>query len=264
MSTNNIKFSVIVAAYNSGMTIRRAVDSVLRQTYLPYELIIVNDASNDNTVQVVEPFVKEMQLVNVRLVNLEYNTGPAHARNIGWNLATGDYIAFLDSDDEWLPEKLLIQSRYINQIPAMTLIGQTYPSLNRWKKQIFKIGKRSILARNYFFTSTVAVKRCIPERFYEPLRRCEDHLLFCMITLSYDSSYYVSDLLVVEHKAPIGEAGLSKSIILMQIGNWRLYWVLLRKHYINAFSFCVLEIISTLKFILRPVRIMVWKLGWRI
>jgi len=265
MSATNVKFSVVIPAFNSGMTIKRAVDSVLRQTYPSYELIIVNDASSDDTVQVVEQFVREKPPVNVRLISLEYNQGPSHARNIGWNLATGDYVAFLDSDDEWLPDKLLIQSRYLHQIPDIVLIGQIYPSLNRSKKPIFKVGKCLILVRNYFWTSTVAVKKCVPERFDESLRRCEDHLLFCMLTLSYDRSYYFSDrLVIIEYKAPIGESGLSKSIVRMQIGNWHLYWVLLRKHYINAFSFCVLEIISTLKFILRPVRIMAWKLGWRI
>ena len=256
--------SVVIPCFRCSATIGRAVASAARQSLLPAEIILIDDASGDNTLATLRALRDTYGTDWIKVIGLKENGGPAYARNIGWNLATGDYVAFLDSDDEWLPDKLLIQSRYLRQIPDIVLIGQIYPSFNRWKEQIFKVGKRSILARNFFWTSTVVVKKCVSERFEESLRRCEDHLLFCMLTLSYDRSYYISDPLVIEHKVPLGESGLSKSIIPMQIGNWRLYWVLLRKHYINAFSFCVLEIISTFKFILRPVMIMVWKLGWRI
>ncbi len=261
MSATNFTFSVVMPAFNSGMTISRAVDSVLRQTWPPYELIIINDASNDNTAQVVGTFIREKGPFKVRLVNLEHNRGPAYARNIGWNLATGDYVAFLDSDDEWLANKLLVQLQYLRRLPDIVLLGQTYPSLNKSRTPIFRVSKHLILARNQFWTSTVVIRRCVPERFDDSIRRCEDHLLFCMLTLSYKRSYYISEPLVIEHKAPLGESGLSKSIIRMQIGNWRIYGILLRKHYINAFEYCVFEILSTLKFIARPIKIVLWKLG---
>jgi glycosyltransferase involved in cell wall biosynthesis len=254
-----IRFSVVIPTFNSSETIKRAIDSVVNQSYPPHELIIVDDASQDNTLQIVKILVEPIKQFTIRLICLDTNRGPAHARNLGWDVATGDYVAFLDSDDEWLPDKLLVQEWSIKQTGAV-LIGQTYPSLNKFRVPIFRVDKKDILIRNFFWTSTVVVKRSVTERFYEPLRRCEDHLLFCRLTLVYECSYYISHPLIIEHKEPIGAGGLSKSIIQMQIGNWRLYYILFRERYVSLVSFILLEIISTTKFAVRPFRLAWWRI----
>ena len=94
--------SVIIPLYNRESTIIRAVQSVLNQTYSNLEVIIVDDCSTDNSVKTV----KSLSDPRVRLIELETNGGACRARNIGAANANGEFIAFQDSDDEWLPDKL--------------------------------------------------------------------------------------------------------------------------------------------------------------
>ena len=93
--------SIIMPAYNAEKTILESIESVLRQTYRNWELIVVNDGSKDSTSAVVLAIRDE----RVRLIEQE-NAGVANARNNGINNSTGEYIAFLDSDDLWVEEKL--------------------------------------------------------------------------------------------------------------------------------------------------------------
>jgi glycosyltransferase involved in cell wall biosynthesis len=96
--------SVIMPAYNVAKTIAESIDSVLRQSYKNYELIVIDDGSSDNTAEIVLTFKqKDSRLM---LINLSKNGGLSNARNEGCRIARGEYIAFLDSDDLWLPEKL--------------------------------------------------------------------------------------------------------------------------------------------------------------
>lgn len=103
--------SVITPAYNAERFIKETIQSVLDQTYSDWEMIIVDDRSNDGTVE----HIKEMQAIDARikLVELEENSGSAVARNTAIDHAKGRYIAFLDSDDSWMPEKLERQLRFM-------------------------------------------------------------------------------------------------------------------------------------------------------
>lgn len=98
------KVSVIMPAYNCAGFIKESIESVLNQTYRDYELIIVDDGSSDATGSIAERYAASLPGI-VRCLHLE-NKGPGAARNAGIQNAAGDYIAFLDSDDTWLPGKL--------------------------------------------------------------------------------------------------------------------------------------------------------------
>ena len=101
--------SIIIPTYNRREYIERAVQSILRQTYKNYEIIIVDDGSTDNTQEIIQKL--EMKESRIHYIKQEQNQGASHARNIGMQEAQYDYIAFLDSDDEWLPNKLELQMR---------------------------------------------------------------------------------------------------------------------------------------------------------
>lgn len=101
--------SVIIPVYNRAATIQRAVDSVLRQSYKELEIIIVDDCSSDDTVRVVNSY----QDKRIKLICLSRNSGANTARNTGIRAAKGEYIAFQDSDDEWLENKLELQMDYM-------------------------------------------------------------------------------------------------------------------------------------------------------
>lgn len=100
----NIQISVITPAYNAEKFIHETIESVLAQTYTHWEMIIVDDCSRDRTVSIVEQYMKHDD--RIKLVQLEENSGSAVARNKAMDHAQGRYLAFLDSDDLWLPEKL--------------------------------------------------------------------------------------------------------------------------------------------------------------
>ena len=112
--------SVIIPTYNREAVIGRARESVLKQTYPHYELLIIDDGSTDQTKRVVERIADE----RIRYILLEKNGGVAHARNVGIAEAQYDYIAFLDSDDEWMPEKLELQMK--KMLDPSTDFGAVY------------------------------------------------------------------------------------------------------------------------------------------
>lgn len=90
-----MKISVIIPAYNSSKYIKRVVTSVLLQTYENFELVIVDDCSTDNTVELVESFADK----RIKIVKHQHNTGAGVARQSGLKEATGEFIMFIDSDD---------------------------------------------------------------------------------------------------------------------------------------------------------------------
>ena len=96
--------SIITPSYNSESFIEACINSVIAQSYTNWELIIVDDCSIDNTKEIIEKL--SLSEKRIKPVFLEKNVGPANARNIALELARGRFIAFLDSDDLWLPLKI--------------------------------------------------------------------------------------------------------------------------------------------------------------
>lgn len=106
-----LKVSVVIPTYNRAKYVVKAIDSVLAQTYTDYEVIIIDDGSTDNTCEVLKPYTDRIQYIH------QDNAGVSAARNTGIRAAKGKWIAFLDSDDEWLPKKLSIQMRDVQKRP---------------------------------------------------------------------------------------------------------------------------------------------------
>jgi glycosyltransferase involved in cell wall biosynthesis len=112
--------SVVIPAYQSEKTLARAVDSVIEQTYKNLEIIIVNNGSTDKTEEIATSYLKIDK--RIKLVKLEKNKLPAGGRNAGVNHASGDYIAFLDADDEWHKNKLTEQVPIIISYPEIGVV----------------------------------------------------------------------------------------------------------------------------------------------
>lgn len=131
--------SVIIPVYNRSNTIAYCINSVLKQTYQNFEILIIDDASTDNTLNIL----KTINDNRIKIIKLELNRGAQYARNIGIKNAKGDWIAFLDSDDEWLPfklEKQVVELEKVNYDPY-TLV---YCGV---KKKDWKTGKESSYKR---------------------------------------------------------------------------------------------------------------------
>ena len=115
-----MKVSVVIPTYNRGYRIADTIRSVLEQTHAPLEVIVVDDGSTDDT-----PAVCSVMPPSVRYVR-QANSGVATARNHGASLAQGDAIAFIDSDDFWLPEKLAVQVAVLESDPAVGWVTTAY------------------------------------------------------------------------------------------------------------------------------------------
>lgn len=113
--------SVIIPAFNAAATIGRAIDSVLAQQVPLTEVIVIDDGSTDGTVAAVNQHIGRGE--NVRLIAMAANCGVSAARNAGIAVATGEFLAFLDADDIWLPGKLSKQLAKIGQDPGIALVS---------------------------------------------------------------------------------------------------------------------------------------------
>jgi len=113
MKTKEDLVSIIMPAYNCGNFIGLALESVINQTYQNWEVIIVDDCSTDNTAEVVQDFMRKDS--RIKYYKLDQNSGAAMARNKAIEIAKGKYLAFLDSDDIWFPEKLMKQISFMEK-----------------------------------------------------------------------------------------------------------------------------------------------------
>lgn len=203
--------SVIIPTYNSAGTLRRAIGSVLSQTYAPLELIVVDDASSDETPGLVSA-IQDDRLRNLRL---DKNGGVSNARNKGIEIARGEFIAFLDADDEWLPDKLKLQMAEITSRDSVTLVSclayDVAPSGKISGKHNFGrmpvSGSRSwvgLLEYTSVTTSTVLTsKACLKKAggFDSKLRVAEDQDMWIRLALQGDVAL-VDKFLVLKHFVP--------------------------------------------------------------
>ena len=112
--------SVIMPVYNSENTVRRALDSILAQTYSNYEVIIVDDGSSDSTCQIISEYSSSVEYFH------QENAGASAARNKGITQSKGELVAFIDSDDMWYPEKLEIQVNAYLKEPEASIIHTAF------------------------------------------------------------------------------------------------------------------------------------------
>jgi glycosyltransferase involved in cell wall biosynthesis len=118
--TNNVTITAVIPAYNSGEHIGRAIESVLKQSYHPDEIIVVDNNSTDNTAEVIKGFGEKVRYL------FEGKKGASAARNTGIKAAKSEWIAFLDADDEWLENKLEIQHRLLQKNPQLAWATGNY------------------------------------------------------------------------------------------------------------------------------------------
>jgi GT2 family glycosyltransferase len=118
--SDNPKFSVIIPAYNSAATLAKAVESVIEQTWSAHEIIVIDDGSTDNTLQVAREFGDKIRIIH------QYNAGVSVARNRGVDVATGDWLAFLDADDWYYPDRLRLHAEWIANDPDLDFLTGDY------------------------------------------------------------------------------------------------------------------------------------------
>ena len=251
--------SVVIPCYNSQKTILRAMDSVLRQSLLPHEIIVVDDCSDDCTVEVLKDLIMSYKgPVRILIEVNSMNRGASFTRNKGWDLSTCAFVAFLDSDDSWFHNKIEIQYGWMLRNGDCHFSGHKcsfdQKSNFDFDDIVFtKISPWRILISNPYPTPSVMLRRDLPFRFDVSLKRLEDQLLWSEIALSEYGCYYCSTPLAFVHKASYGVDGLSKNIFQMEVGELMMYRALYCRNYLNIFTFVFFEIFSLCKFCRRLV-----------
>lgn len=119
MTEKQHKFSIITPTYNRAALLQKAIRSITGQTYTNWELIVVDDGSTDNTEEEIQKFLDDSRIRYIK----KHNTGGADSRNFGANLAKGDFITFLDSDDEALPNWLEVTNRHLQEDTGIACVG---------------------------------------------------------------------------------------------------------------------------------------------
>ena len=200
--------SVIIPTYNRETLIRKAIDSVLAQTYRQWEIVVVDDGSEDNTKDVVLSYKNE----NIFYIYQE-NRGIAAARNTGIKNSRGSFIAFLDSDDYWRPNKLEKQMKLFFEHPEYGMVASqcasirtdgTFRKRNRRGKSGWVL--EDLFKANFIRTSSAIVKReCLDKvgLFDETLKEGEEYDLWLRIASKYPIGF-VNEPLAVYVDNPYG------------------------------------------------------------
>ena len=221
-------FSIIIPMFNASDTIEKTLDSCVNQNSAPKEIIIIDDCSTDNSILVVKQWRKSYTgSIDIMLEKLEKNSGPAKARNRGWYLATSAYVAFLDADDHFVPEKLATVHKVLDDKKDVILLGHNYTIGSVYEQSsegLEQLYTKDFLKKNYFTTSAVVVKREIEERFDETMRYTEDQDLFLRLTQKYDKTYYLKQVLVLRDRGMNEEGGLSGNLWAMRKGEIKMYY----------------------------------------
>jgi len=216
MPKENPKVSVIIPTYNRAHLVGRAIQSVLNQTYQDFEIIVVDDGSADNTKEVIKKFQEQDK--RVKYIRHEKNRGGSAARNTGIKASRGEYIAFLDSDDKWVPGKLEKQLKKINDSelkPGAVYTGLKYVDIQRRNIRVKKPKYRgnifqTLLVMNVVGTaSSVLVKKeClnIVGLFDESLPSRQDLDMWIRISKKFNFDFILEPLtFVTEHEDRITE-----------------------------------------------------------
>lgn len=221
LNSQSPRVSVIIPTYRRAHNIRECIDSVLAQTYQDFEIIVVDDGSTDSTRDVVAAYGERVRYI------YQENRGPASARNTGIQAARGELVAFQDSDDLWLPEKLSLQVPLFDQDPE---IGLVYCDMSYFRSHglcdrpsSFKSHRPPMsghVFREMFVQgcpmhtpTSIVRRRCLDEvgLFNEELRHFEDQDLWYRLAMRFKIDYV--DALLVQCR--VHDAYPKKNAVLL-------------------------------------------------
>lgn len=216
------KVSVIIPLHNSSKHIEECINSVIKQTYNNLEIIVVDDASKDNSIETI----RSKNDSRIRIIEIKENVGVAIARNKGIEEARGEYICFLDSDDYWVLDKLEKQIKFIEE-NNYTFIYGGYEYLKNERRKKAKVPKslnyNQLLRNHAIFTSTVMLNmaKLKKEDIYMPnIKRGQDMATWWNILKKGITAYGITETLATYR---VGEKSLSSNKIKAVFRTWNLF-----------------------------------------
>lgn len=255
--------SVIIPAYNSSNTIEKTLDSVRKQTFINFikEVIVVNDGSTDNTLKILNNYSKKYSDFPLIIIN-QSNSGVSVARNNGIKTSKQKWIALLDSDDFWLPNKLEKQMAVIKKNNDIQFLGTNRNNENVHIGRLVNknMSLRLLNIKNLLFKSwpsvpTVIMKKDFLEEiglFKEGINHGEDADLWLRVA-EHNQLYYIEDCLVETGygKKSFGEYGLSANLKSMHKGVLRLICQAYKNNDINSLEKNFFILFEDIKYIRR-------------
>lgn len=226
--SNKALVSVIIPMYNAQKYIEETVNSVLCQTYKNFEILIVDNSSTDDSRKIVNTYNDE----RIKIVELDFNSGgPARPRNIGIENANGEYIAFLDADDIWLPEKIEKQTIFMEENKVnftscdCSLIDEKSLKIPFGiKSQILHkiISKQSVsdvMKNNFILTSSVLIKKDLLIKFNESedYMSVEDYDMWLHILVKERSRYEYQDEKLIKYRMVENSASDRSSVLKQEL-----------------------------------------------
>lgn len=217
--------SIITPSYNSEKYIQETIESVIAQSYDTWEMIIVDDVSDDNSNMIIEEYMKQDS--RVKLITLEKNSGPAVARNRAIGEARGRYIAFLDTDDLWVPQKLEKQISFMQE-HDLALSYTAYYQIEESSGEIIdqisvskKVNYGELLKQNIIGCLTAIYDTKKIGKVYMPnILRRQDFGLWLKILKKIPYAYGIDEPLAYYR---IRSSSVSSNKILASKYNWKLY-----------------------------------------
>ena len=259
MTKISVPVSVVIPIHGHIDVLERAIESVLMQTWQPDELILVVDGVRPSEQALIKEFIEKYDDKWILVLYLSDNRGAGYARNIGWNQAKNNLIAFLDADDAWHPRKIEIQYQIMINNPDIKISGHEHcveKGLPNW--QSYKITENfhliklfQSLLRNPFITPSVMICKSISQRFNSMQRYSEDYRLWLEMIDSGHPCIKIEAQLACIFKPSISKVGLSSHLLAMEKGELAAYWSISKKKDFKMLWYFVLTVYSLLKFIRR-------------
>lgn len=199
--TDNI--TVIMPAYNAEKTVREAVNSVIAQTVKDWELIVIDDGSTDNTVAILTELADSDS--RIRFLQNEKNSGVSYTRNRAVTLATGKWIAFLDSDDIWQPQKLQKQLELSEKYPEMVVcytassfIDESGKPFEYVMQAIEELNYKTLLHKNIMSCSSVMIRSSVMKEIKMPNDKMhEDYFVWLTVLKKHKIAYGINEPLLI-------------------------------------------------------------------
>jgi glycosyltransferase involved in cell wall biosynthesis len=256
---NTAPVSVIIPCYRCTNTIDRTVASVVNQTVKPVEIILVDDGSQDETPAALKRLQQEHGADWIKVIELDDDYGVSVARNVGWEAASGEYVAFLDADDAWHSDKIAVQYDWMEAHPTVMLSGHAVTlkpkTLNAEippsALQPTFISKQRLLFSNIFVMSSVMIKRDYPIRFDPSLRYSQDYY-FCLEVVSQGNQAVLLNYpIAYRFNAPYGESGLTRKLYALEADELSVYRKVWQSGQIPSAIYFILYLWSLVRYIRR-------------
>jgi glycosyltransferase involved in cell wall biosynthesis len=244
----NKLISIITPSYNSEKFVVQTLQSIIAQTYTHWELLIIDDCSTDSSTEVIQTFADKD--CRIKFFKLSENGGAAFARNKGIKEAKGNFIAFLDSDDLWLPEKLekqlafMIQNNYNFTYTSYRIYNEVSKESRKTVLCTPRVNYQQLLYSNKIGCLTAMYNQDILGKIFMPtIRKRQDYALWLKILKKEKEAYGLQEILAVYRDR---DHSLSNNKIEMLKWNWILYREVEKKSYFETLFYVISNILNKL------------------